>query len=716
MAKLRVLSGATKLAVALLVAACLGSISQVSIADSGPIQMPGTSHWYQSISASLTWDEAMARAQSMTYNGMVGHLLTITSTAEDSWISREFPSGVFWMGARDVGQSVYGVRTWQWAVGPDSGTTFTACTQAWWADNCSPVDGAYTNWHSVLWQQPDGRGSDTAGVFSVQDNSGWWYDGIPSDRTNATGYIIEFESSQGTTPVRVGDSQTFRSSTVFTAAGDGLYRVDLLGAGGGGGNQYDGYVAGGGGGGGAFASGVILLRAGQTLSLTVGTAGAGGIPYKWSNGAAGGDSSATLDGVTLIVAGGGAGGSGASSSAGGSGGLPSFGVSDVLSQAVGFAGGAGSAARLNWPIYHNGGEGGSAANSSGAGFDGTSTLCSWVSSAPDGRMPSGAGGRGYTGGYEGSVSNCVGVSAAVGVGNVRGGQGACGTAGQNFGGGGGGGHDTCPTSTMMGAPGLAIVTTLAVRPSVPTIKTAVASDGAALVSWDPAPQDVGSMPTYTVTASPSGKTCTSTDTLCTVAGLTNRTIYTFTVTASNEVGTSPSSAPSAAVMPLAPGFQMWPTDQVMAIGTSTTLNLAQAAAGPSIAVTGAVKATLGADSSGAASTPYVASKSGLMKFSAAYSVRVGKKTTKYSTTAQIWVPSVVGPGKVKLGKSGTFTLSYCPPSAPVVVTLSDGRSMNLTADAAGKTSSTLAFGTRGAVTYTVAVSGVQVFSGGLTVS
>jgi hypothetical protein len=92
-------------------------------------------------------------------------------------------------------------------------------------------------------------------------------------------------------------------------------------------------------------------------------------------------------------------------------------------------------------------------------------------------------------------------------------------------------------------------------PGAPTAPTAVAGDGQATVSWS-APADTGDNPIlrYTVTAS-TGQTLTTPDarTSAAVSGLANGTPVTFTVKATNAIGTGPASAPSAAVTPQAPG-------------------------------------------------------------------------------------------------------------------------------------------------------------------
>ena len=84
-------------------------------------------------------------------------------------------------------------------------------------------------------------------------------------------------------------------------------------------------------------------------------------------------------------------------------------------------------------------------------------------------------------------------------------------------------------------------------PSAPTGVTGVGRNQSALVSWTAPTIDGGSAITsYTVTSSPGNKTCTwsSGPLSCTVAGLTNATPYTFTVTASNVAGPGPESDPS----------------------------------------------------------------------------------------------------------------------------------------------------------------------------
>jgi hypothetical protein len=90
-------------------------------------------------------------------------------------------------------------------------------------------------------------------------------------------------------------------------------------------------------------------------------------------------------------------------------------------------------------------------------------------------------------------------------------------------------------------------------PDAPTGVTATPWDGAITVSWT-APDDPGSAPIsgYTVTAAPGGMTCVALRVpSCTIGGLANGTMYTFSVTARNSIGdgAAATSLPTAPAVP-----------------------------------------------------------------------------------------------------------------------------------------------------------------------
>jgi hypothetical protein len=132
----------------------------------------------------------------------------------------------------------------------------------------------------------------------------------------------------------------------------------------------------------------------------------------------------------------------------------------------------------------------------------------------------------------------------------------------------------------------------------PTAVSASGGAAQATVSWI-APVSNGGSPitSYTVTSSPLGASATvlAPATTATVAGLTNGTAYTFTVTASNAAGTSAPSLASNSVVPavVAPPTASAPTATLAGLtaaqpGTTTTSSLA----GPVTAATNGVPVTL----------------------------------------------------------------------------------------------------------------------------
>ncbi|MDQ1305377.1 MAG: trimeric autotransporter adhesin [Actinomycetota bacterium] len=107
-------------------------------------------------------------------------------------------------------------------------------------------------------------------------------------------------------------------------------------------------------------------------------------------------------------------------------------------------------------------------------------------------------------------------------------------------------------TTPGGTGTLANSFTYIATPSAPRSVTATGGNGRATVSWL-APASTGGSPItkYTVSSAPEGRTCVvgGAALTCAVPGLTNGRAYTFTVTATNALGTSPRSAASAPVTP-----------------------------------------------------------------------------------------------------------------------------------------------------------------------
>ena len=104
-------------------------------------------------------------------------------------------------------------------------------------------------------------------------------------------------------------------------------------------------------------------------------------------------------------------------------------------------------------------------------------------------------------------------------------------------------------------------------PDAPTIGTATAGNTTASVAFSAPADNGGSAITgYTVLSSPGGFTATGASSPITVTGLTNGVEYTFTVTATNAIGTSAASSASNAITPSLLANQL--TDDF----TGTTIN------------------------------------------------------------------------------------------------------------------------------------------------
>ena len=174
-------------------------------------------------------------------------------------------------------------------------------------------------------------------------------------------------------------------------------------------------------------------------------------------------------------------------------------------------------------------------------------------------------------------------------------------------------------STTSSSTPVAVSGIEATVPGAPTgVSATSAADALSVVSWTaPAANGGATITAYTVTASPGGRTCTTTGALsCTVTGLTNGTAYMFTVTATNVAGTGSASVASSSVTPVAPTTPvLTPGPTPVLTPVSTTPKAAAFKAGSNTSVTqllrtAGVTAPTGAKARATTSTPKVCKVTG----------------------------------------------------------------------------------------------------------
>ena len=126
----------------------------------GPVaQCPANGHWFQLICADrrLTWDEAKAAAERESYQGLPGHLATITTAAEQQLLfanwAQKLPAyaQTCWLGGYQPAGSPEPGGGWRWVTGEPWGYT------AW-----SPVEPNNAEGEDTLQFESGGRWNDNS--------------------------------------------------------------------------------------------------------------------------------------------------------------------------------------------------------------------------------------------------------------------------------------------------------------------------------------------------------------------------------------------------------------------------------------------------------------------------------------------------------------------------------------------------------------------------
>ncbi|WP_249755752.1 Ig-like domain-containing protein [Microvenator marinus] len=140
-------------------------------------------HFYEFVSApGIDWADARNAAAARSYFGLQGYLVTVTSAAENSFVSGKL-SGQGWMGASDQASE----SIWRWVTGPEglesSGQGRHFFTQV--GNGGSAVNGEYHNWASG---EPNDAGGEDHAHFLI---NGQWND-YRFDNNAIAGYVVEY--------------------------------------------------------------------------------------------------------------------------------------------------------------------------------------------------------------------------------------------------------------------------------------------------------------------------------------------------------------------------------------------------------------------------------------------------------------------------------------------------------------------------------------------
>ena len=164
-----------------------------------PLQWSGNNNYYDIVKTSnwTNWTTDLTQASLSEYNGIKGHLATITSTEENTFILNSFFQNtelMVFIGGRDLGglssnPPSEDVGKWVWYDGPENGIQF-------YQENAS--GGTVTDpYNYANWAQGQPNRSDIH-YLAMSLNTGLWYDTNNGGYTGApkavSGYIVEYST------------------------------------------------------------------------------------------------------------------------------------------------------------------------------------------------------------------------------------------------------------------------------------------------------------------------------------------------------------------------------------------------------------------------------------------------------------------------------------------------------------------------------------------
>lgn len=185
----------------------------VSVTPAGTNYYSGNGHYYKVVNSnSINWTAAKTAAEASTLYGLTGYLVTITSAAENTFVSSKISANA-WIGASDDSDYTSNTHattegTWEWVSGPENGKTFT-CQESGQGRQAVAAHGdcdvhsdtTYENWAN---QEPNDYPDAPTGQedYGHLKSNGKWND-YKNDQT-VNYYIIEYGGMPGETATTTG--------------------------------------------------------------------------------------------------------------------------------------------------------------------------------------------------------------------------------------------------------------------------------------------------------------------------------------------------------------------------------------------------------------------------------------------------------------------------------------------------------------------------------
>lgn len=147
-----------------------------------PIQWVGNGHYYEPIATpnGISWDNARIAAAAMTFLSTSGHLATLTSAGEDTFVAALNPNYYILGGSQSLTALTFDTG-WSWVTG-----------EPW----------VYTNWNGFPFGPEPNDGNDgvengSENYLHFWQNTDRWNDYPGTANPLEGGYIVEYDVAQG---------------------------------------------------------------------------------------------------------------------------------------------------------------------------------------------------------------------------------------------------------------------------------------------------------------------------------------------------------------------------------------------------------------------------------------------------------------------------------------------------------------------------------------